>query len=328
MGRLRRRQVLIGAAALLAAPLAVRAQQPAKARRIGFLSSESAAAWVDRVDALREGLREHGYVEGKNLAIEFRWAEGRYERLPELAQELVRLKPEVIVAGAAPASRAAKDATTTIPIVMAAVGDVVDFGFVSSLAHPGGNLTGSTFFSLELAAKRIELLKDALPSAKRVALILNPDNPGHDATFRAMAAAANALKLVPQKFEVRSARDLESSFAAIAKSRADALAVPNQPLFNVNAERIATLAARHRLASVGGAEFAEAGLLIGYGANFIDLYRGAAAYVDKILKGAKPADLPIERATKFELIVNLKTAKTLGVKVPQSLLLRADRVIE
>jgi putative ABC transport system substrate-binding protein len=326
MSRTRRRQFIVAAGALLVSPIA-RAQAD-KVHRIGFLSSESASAWSDRVEALRAGLRELGYAEGRNIAIEFRWAEGKLERLPALAAELTRLNPALIVAGAAPASRAAKQATTTIPIVMVAVGDAVEFGLVSSLARPGGNLTGSSFFSIELTAKRIELLKEATPRIRRIGALVNPGNPGDGSVRRAMEAAAQAMKLALQFHEVRRGDEYPSAFSAMAKAEVEAVAIPQQPIHNVNARQIADLAARHKLASIGGVEFADAGCLLGYGASFPELYRSAAAFVDKILKGARPGDLPIERATKFELVVNLKTAKALGLTIPPSILLRADRVIE
>lgn len=314
-------------AALLAA-IPLRAQQAVKVWRIGFLSSEFPSAWAPRMDALRAGLRDLGYVEGRNITIESRWAEGKYERLSELAAELVRLKVDVIVAGAALASRAAQQATTTIPIVMVAVGDAVDFGLVSNLARPDENLTGSTFFGLELAGKRIELLKEALPRAKRIAVLINPNNTGSESTLRAMQGVAKSLQVDVQAFEVRKSSEFEHAFSSMAKLQFEALAIPQQPIMHVNAERIAELAAKHRLAWVGGAEFSEAGCLIGYGPSFIELYRRAANFVDKITRGARPIELPIERPTKFELIVNMKTAKRLGLKIPQSILLRADRVIE
>lgn len=304
------------------------AQQAAKVHRIGFLSSESAQAWVPRIEALRAGLRELGYIEGRNLVIEYRWAEGKYERLGALAEELAALRPAVIVAGAAPASRAAKQATSTIPVVMVAVGDVVEFGLVTNLSRPGGNLTGSTFFNLELSAKRIELLKEVLPRLRRLAVLFNPESVGSDAMLRAMTGAAESLKIVLQKFEVTRTDAFVGAFAAIAKERFEAIAIPNQPIMNTNIERIAALAGAHQLASIGGTEFAEAGCLLGYGINFPDLYHRAAVYVDKILKGARPGEMPVERPTRFDLVVNSRTAKALGITIPQVVLLRADRVIE
>jgi putative ABC transport system substrate-binding protein len=322
-----RRDFVLTLGAGLLAPLAAFAQQ-GRVFRVGFLSSESPAAWAPRVEAFRAGLHELGYVEGKNIAIDFRWANGDYDRVPQLAGELVAQKVDVLVAGAAVAARAAKQATTTIPIVIVAVGDAVEFGFVSSLARPGGNLTGSSFFSIELAAKRVAVIKDAFPRIKRVGALSNPDTPGNASVVRGMDAAARSLKLALLAFEVRQVADFRAAFSAMAKGRIEALAIPNQAMLNVNAERIANLAAEHRLASIGGAEFADVGCLLGYGASLVDLYRRAATYVDKILRGARPSDLPIEQPTKFELVINMKTAKALGLALPPSVLVRADRVIE
>ena len=324
----RRAFINLLAGSAVAWPFAARASQVAKVHRIGFLSSESASLWVPRVEALRAGLRELGYAEGRNIAIEFRWAEGDVERLPALAAELVRLKPDIIVAGAATASRAAKQASTTIPIVMVAVGDAVDFGLVSNLARPRGNVTGSTFFGVELAAKRIELLREALPRLRRIGGLIDPEYLGSELLRRAMEDSARAVKVALQVQEVRSVGDYDLAFTAMAKGGVEAVAVPQQPRHYANVGRIADLAGMHRLASIGGAEFAEAGCMIGYGANFVELYRGAAAFVAKILKGARAGELPVERPTKFELAINLKTARALGIKLPGSILLRADRVIE
>ena len=317
----------VGSGALLA-PRASLAQQADRGHRIGFLSSESAAAWAPRIVAFRAGLRDLGYVEGKNIAIEWRWADGNYDLVPQLAAELVAQKVEVIVAGAALAARAAKQATSTIPVLMVAVGDPVEFGLVPSLARPGGNLTGSSFLTIELAAKRIAVLKDALPRLKRVGTLLNPDNPGNTPVLRGMEETARSLKIELSKFEVHRASDFEAAFSAFAKWGVDGLAIPNQAMLNVNAQRIADLAAGHRLASIGGTEFADAGCLLGYGANIVELYRRAATYFDKILHGARPGDLPVEQPSKYELVINKKTAKALGMKIPESLAFRADRVIE
>jgi putative ABC transport system substrate-binding protein len=323
-----RRDFLVALAGALAAPGAPFAQQADRVRRIGFLSSESAAAWAPRVEAFRAGLRDLGYVEGRNIAIEFRWANGNYDQVPRLTAELVAQNVDVILAGAAVATRAAKEATKTIPVVMVAVGDPVEFGLVPSLARPGGNLTGSSFLSIELAAKRVAVIKDTLPRVKRVGTLLNPDTPGSALVLRAMETTARSLKLELQVFEVRRAGDFEAAFSAFAKGRVEALAIPNQAMLTVNAKRIATLAAGHRLASVGGAEFADAGCMLGYGANLVELYRRASTYVDKILRGARPGDLPVEQPSTYELVINVKTAKALGVKIPESVLFRADRVIE
>ena len=325
----RRRIVIAFGAGALAAPLASFAQQPpAKIFRIGFLGAESAAGYASRMEALRAGLRDLGYVEGKNIVIEYRWAEGKYERLPDLAAELVHLKVDVIVTHAAPGSLAAKRATTTIPIVMATMGDPVSLGLIASLAQPGGNVTGSTFFQPELAAKRLELLKEAMPRMTQVAVLLTRDNPTNRQTLEAMGITARSLKVGLQNFEVGRLDEFAGAFSAMAKKRAAAVVIPETPLFIVNAKKIADLAAKQRVLSAGDKAFAEAGGMIGYGANLLELYHRVAYFVDKILKGAKPGDLPVERPTKFELVVNMKTAKALGIKIPNPILVRADKVIE
>ena len=324
-----RRALLLATTAFAFVPrFAFAQQQPAKIVRIGFLGVESASGYTSRVDALRAGLRELGYVEGKNMVIEFRWADGKNDRLPELAAELVRLKVDVLVTHAVPGTRAAKEATTTIPIVTAVVADPVALGLVASLARPGGNITGSTFFYAELTAKRLELLREVFPRTRYVAVLLNPLNPAQALNFQAMEITARPLKVGLQKFEVRRPNEFESAFSAMAKKRVDAVAIVEDPMFLANAKGLADLAAKQRLPSIGFNEFAESGGLIGYGANLFELFRRAAYFVDRILKGAKPADLPVEQPTKFELVVNLKTAKALGIKIPQSILVRADRVIE
>jgi len=313
---------------LILAPLAVEAQQAGKVYRIGFLGTASASGEANRVEALRAGLRDLGYVEGKNIVIEDRWAEGKYDRLPDLVAELVALKVDVIVTtGGTPPALAAKQATTTIPIVMTGVGDAVATGLVSSLARPGGNVTGLTDLVPELMAKRLELLKEAIPRAGRVAVLSNPDNPSGVGVFKAMEVTARSLKVELQKFGVRGPNEFENAFSAMAKSGIDAVVVTQDSIFNANVKTIADLAAKKRLPSAGTKEFSEAGGSIGYGMNFPDNSRRAAYFVDKILKGAKPADLPVEQPTKFELVINLKTAKTLGLTIPQSLLVRADKII-
>ncbi len=312
-----------------AAPLASFAQQPqGKGPRIGFLISETLSGQAGRVEALRTSLRDRGYVEGKNIAIEFRSAEGNYDRLPELAVELARLKVDVLVAFGSKAVLAAKRATTTIPIVVPVIGDPVAGGVIGSLARPGGNITGSATFAPETAAKRVELLKEAVPRITQVAYLLNPANATSALILPAMRATAKSLKLELQPFEVRAPKEFGRIFSAMAKGRVDAILVSTDTLFRANANEIADLAAKQRLPSVGAPEFAEAGGLIGYGANDAELYRRGAYFVDRILKGAKPADLPVEQAMKFELVVNLKTAKALGLTIPQSVLIRADEVIQ
>ena len=331
MNQARRRQFLITAGALLAAPLPGLAQQPAATTpRIGFLGVSTPAAWAPRVDAFRAGLRDLGYVEGKSIAIEFRFAEGQYDRLPELATELVRLKVDVIVTHSVPGALAAKQATAMnpIPVVMTNVADAVGSGIVASLARPGGNITGDTFFVTELVAKRLELLKEAIPRIRRIAVLANPDNPGTVISLKAMEVTAKALNVALLRFDARGPADLDGAFTAIAKESVDGLAVIEDPTLIASFKRIAELAARQRLPSIGFIEYADAGGLFGYSANFLALYRRAAVFVDKILKGAKPGDIPIERPTTFDFVINMKTAKALGVTVPTATRLRADRVIE
>jgi putative ABC transport system substrate-binding protein len=324
-----RRNLLIAlGAGALAAPLSLLAQPQGKVWRIGFLSSESASGDGTRVEALRAGLRDLGYEEGKNLVIELRWADGKNDRLPELAAELVRLNVDVLVTYASPAIRAAKQATTTIPIVMAAVADPVALGLVASLARPGGNITGSTFFITELAAKRIELLKEALPRITQVAVLFDPAIPPSRLILQAMETTARSLKVTLHEFAVRGPSEFESAFAAIVKKRVGAIAVMENPMFIANAKTISDLAAKARLPLIGNGEVAEAGGMIGYGANLLELYRRAAYFVDRILKGANPGAIPVEQPTRFELVINLRTAKALGIKISQSLLQRADKVIE
>ena len=325
-----RRKLLISlGASALAAPLAAFAQQRGKVWRIGFLGAASASSFAGRVEALRAGLRDLGYVEGKNLVIEFRWAEGKYERFPELAADLVRLKVDVIVTHGNPGIIAAKNATSTLPIVMAASADPVALGFVASLARPGGNVTGLTGIAPETVAKRLELLVDVFPRTKQVAVLFNPDNPGYiRLVFPVMEVAAASLKLGLQQFPVRGPGEFDSAFAAMAKIRVDAVVTTDDGVLAANFGAIAKLAAKMRLPSIGLGEFAEAGGLMAYGADRRELFRRAAYFVDRILKGAKPADLPVEQATRFETVLNQKTARALGIQFPQAVLARADRVIE
>jgi putative tryptophan/tyrosine transport system substrate-binding protein len=325
---MRNRRPFLGAAAgaLVTAPFSVFAQpQSLNPRRIGFLGSESASNQAKRLEALRAGLRELGYVEGKNLVIEVRWADGKYDRLPALAAELVNLRVSAIVASGAKATVAAKRATTTIPIVVE-TGDAVALGVVTNLARPGGNLTGWTFFGPELTAKRLELLKEAIPSITQVAFLINLADP--PSALQAMETAAKTLKLGLPQFQVRGPEEFDSTFAAIVKRRIDAVVVQGDTMFAVNAKAVADLAIKHRLPSAGIVEFAQAGGMIGNGPDLLEGHRRAAAYVDKILNGANPGDLPIEQATKFQLVINRRTAKSFGVTIPQALLLRADEVIE
>ena len=288
----------------------------------------SQAEYGRLVDALRTGLRQLGYEEGKNIAVEYRWAEGRYDRLPELAAELVRLKVDVIVTHSTPGSQAAKQATSTIPIVVAAVGDPVEAGLVASLARPGGNLTGLTFFFGEICAKRVEIIKEAIPTLVRAAVLVNPANPSAAIALSVMQRTASKLgvELVPT--EVKARDDIAAAITSVATRPASALVAIEDPLIISNARQIAGFALQNKLPLIGFKPHAEAGALMEYGADVRELFYRSAAFVDKILKGTPPADLPIERAVKFELIVNLKTAKTLGVTVPLTLIASADEVIE
>ena len=325
----KRRKVVVALGASALAPLASFAQQQPKIPRIGFLGPSSAVGIATRLEAFRVGLRDFGYVEGKTIFIDYRWAEGNYGRLPGLAAELVGLNVDVIVTHATNGSRAAKQATTTIPIVMAATGDAVGSGLVANLARPGGNMTGSTFFSPEISTKRMELIKEAVPRITRVAYLLNLDNPVNTGPIlRAMEIAASALKIELQQYGVRDAGDFSSAFAAMAKKTIDAVVTSEDALIVAHIMRIVELAAKQRILSIGGIDSAEIGGLIGYGANRPESFRRAAYFVDRILKGAKPADLPIEQPTQFEMVINMKIAKALGVKIPQSILVRATRVIE
>jgi len=323
----------IMAGGLLVAPRAAEAQEAGKVARIGYLvpgSLESPEARAS-LDAFRQGLREQGYVEGQNLLIEYRGADGKIERLPGLAIELARLKLDLIVAGATPGARAAKQATTTIPIVAPSMGDPVRDGLVASLARPGANLTGSTFLGPELVPKRLELLKEALPRVSRVAVLWHPRAFGERTMkdmWKEIEAAARTLAVQLQPAEVEGPDELDRTFSAMIREHPEALfTFPSTMLFSQRT-RIVALAAKHRLPSMFNArEYVELGGLMGYGASISDLARRAAIYVDKILKGAKPGELPIEQPTKFEFAVNLKTAKALGLTIPPSLLLRADEVI-
>jgi putative ABC transport system substrate-binding protein len=320
------------AGGLLAAPLAAEAQPPEKVPRVGYLNPGSPSDPLSqrRLEAFRQGLRDLGYVEGQNIAIESRWAEGQYDRYPALAADLVRSKVDVIVAQSGAATQAAQQATRTIPIVMSLVNDPVGSGLVASLARPGGNVTGLTIISPDLVGKQLQLLKEVVPEVSRVALLRHPDNPASAAQLREAEAAARALGVRLQTLEARGPQEIDSAFAAMTRERAGALLIIPDAIFVNQRRQIAELAAKRRLPSIYGGTtgYAEAGGLMVYGPNPLDLKRRAATYVDKILKGAKPGDLPVEQPTKFELVINLKTAKALGLTIPQSLLLRADEVIE
>jgi putative tryptophan/tyrosine transport system substrate-binding protein len=309
-------------------PLVLYAQPLGRMARIGFLGSASATGSAKSVEALRAGLRDLGYVEGRNIVIEFRWAEGRYDRLSDLVAELIRLNVDVIVTHGTPGTRTAKKATSTIPIVMAISGDAIATGLVTSLARPEANVTGSTFFIPQLNAKRLELVKEVCPHVARVAALSNPNNPVSKPIIPAMQAAATPLKLEFDVAEAQGLSEFDSAFASMAKRRVDAVVITEDGEFAASFGAIATLAAANKLASIGAQEYAQAGGLIGYGVNLLSLYRRAAYFIDKILKGAKPADLPIEQPTRFELVINLKTAKTLGLEIAPTMLARADEIIE
>ena len=322
-----RRDTVLALAALGASPLLASAQQAPRVARIGYLSAISAKVGQGVVDAFRAGLRDLGYVEGKNLQIEARYADGDIARLPALAAELVGLQVDVIVTFAAGVI-AARGATTTIPIVMATSADPVALGFAASLARPGGNVTGSTFFYFELMAKRLELLKEVKPSMTRVGVLLPGVTTTNTHVLAAMGIAAKALKLELHPIEVQGPAEFDGAFSAWAKKKVQVLVVSDNSLFTTNATAIAALAAKHRLPSIGPLELAENGGLMAYGVTWVEQWRRAAYFVDRILKGEKPGDLPIEQARKFDFVVNLKAAKALGLKFPQAMALRADRVIE
>jgi putative ABC transport system substrate-binding protein len=314
---------------LLATPFAAEAQQPKGIPRIGFLSSSSFERERSRLPAFQQGLRELGYLEGKNIFIEQRYAGGQFERLPELAAELARLKVDIFVVSGAPAAHSAKNATSVIPIVITNAADPIGTGLVAGLARPGGNITGLSDFNAGVVAKRLELLKEVVPSASRVAALLNPANPTNPLQMKLIQAAAPTLGVTLLSFEAKRADEIDRAFAAMRRKRPGALIVMGDPLFGTHRRRIVELSAGSRLPAIYSIrEFPDAGGLMSYGTNFDDLYRRAATYVDKILKGAKPADLPIEQPTKFELVINLKTAKALGLAIPQSVLIRADHVIQ
>ena len=327
---MKRRDViaLIGGAAATW-PLAARAQQPATPV-IGFLEIRSAATIAERLRAFRQGLKETGYVEGENVAIDYRWAE-QIDRLPELAADLVRRKVAVIVTAAGfGTAMAAKGATTTIPIVFAVSEDPVTLGLVTSLARPGGNLTGINLLSLELTAKRLELLREMLPAAVRVAVLVNPANAtSMQTTLREVEAAGRAMGLQTQVFNAATSREIDAAFAAFARERPDALFVAQDTFFNGRRLQLANWAARNALPMTSGSrDICEVGGLMSYGTNIVDTYRQQGVYTGRILKGAKPADLPVEQSAKFELVINAQTARMFGLEIPPNLLARADEVIE
>ena len=323
------RRTFIGGVAggLVATPFAARAQQLGKIYRIGLLETIPAAQNAANLDALRKGLRDLGYVEGRNLIIEYRSAEGRAERFPDLASELVRLKVDLIVTRGTPAAIAAKNATRTIPLLMATMGD--PRAIVTSFAHPGGNITGVTTFSTELTAKRIELLKEMVPNLSRVALLHNMGNPAAPPEWEEVKIAARLLGLRSELLDVRSQGDLDRAFELAARQQVDALVIGADGLTQMHQQIIVDLLARSRLpAAYPAREFVEAGGLMAYAVNYPDLYFRFASFVDKIFKGAKPGELPVEQPTKFELVINLKAARALGLTIPQSVLVRADELIQ
>ncbi|HEU0081523.1 MAG TPA: ABC transporter substrate-binding protein [Bradyrhizobium sp.] len=304
------------------------AQEAGKLARIGFLGSGSAAGSTRSVDALRKGLAERGHREGQNISIEFRWAEGDYNRLAGLAAELVGLKVDVLVTHGTPGTLAARQATSSIPVVMAISGDAPLTGLVTNLARPEANVTGSTYFLSELNAKRLQWLHDIFPAFTRIAALSNPGNPISGPIMTAMETMAANLKISVEQFKVGAASEFETAFTAMGPGRIDAVVVTEDGEFAASHRMISELAAANRLVSIGATEFASAGGLIGYGANILELYRRAGYFVDRIIKGARPADLPVERPATFELVINLKTARMIGSAIPPSVLLLANDVIE
>jgi putative ABC transport system substrate-binding protein len=325
---MQRREFVLGLGCVVAArPLATRAQQGAKIYRIGILEWIPANKNAANLEGLRKGLRDLGYVEGRNLVIEYRSADGRAERFPDLAAELVRLKVDLIVTRGTPAARAAKKATETIPTVMATMGD--PHAIVGSFARPGGNITGVTTFSTELTAKRIELLKELVPNLSRVALLHNMGNPAAPPEWEETKTAARSLGLKAELLDVRSEGDLGRAFEWVVRQHVDALVIGADGLTQMYQQTIVDFVARNRLPSACPArEFVEAGGLIAYAVNYSDMYLRLASFIDKIFKGTKPGELPVEQPTKFELVINVKTAKALGLTIPQSLLLRANELIQ
>jgi ABC-type uncharacterized transport system substrate-binding protein len=320
--------VLAGSLAL--APLTARAQVASKVHRVAYLGNSSAALESDLVGAFRQGLRELNYVEGQNLIVDFRWAEGRYERFPALLADAIRLNPDVIVTAGTPGALAAKNATSTIPIVMAAIGDPIAAGLVPSLARPAGNITESASMSPETDGKRLELLKELVPRVSRIAVLWSSTNPNNAARIKDMQAAAQTLRLTLDPLvDVGDSQQFEKAFGAIVAARAEALIMVSDRALLTHRARIVEFAVKRRLPALYPyREFVEAGGLVSYAPSYLAMFRRTAAYVDKILKGAKPADLPVEQPTKFELVINLKTAKALGLTIPQTLLQRADQVIQ
>jgi ABC-type uncharacterized transport system substrate-binding protein len=324
-----RRRFLATAMAAVVAPLDVAAQQPPKSAHIGFLGNSTAALEANLVGPFRDGLRELGYVEGRDIVIEYRWADGDYSRFPTLIDELLALKVDVLVTAGTPAALAVKRATTTIPLVMVAVGDPVGTGLVASLARPGANLTGLVSIAPDLEGKRLDLLRQIVPKLSKVSLLLNPANPFHIASEKQARAAADALRMKVHFVGVQAEAEFDRAFEAIRKERAGAFVMLADRLFLHHRGRIVDFAARNRLPAIYAyVELVEAGGLISFGPSYPGMHKRAAYFVDRILKGAKPADLPMEQPSKFEMVLNLKTARTLGLVIPPSVRFRADRVIE
>lgn len=327
----RRRLLIALAAGALAAPFGSLAQQQGKVWRVGFLSQRARPDSLDSdvFGTFRRGMRELGYVEGKNLVIEWRFADGKIERLPDLASELVRLKVDIILAAGSPATGAAQKATATVPIVMGSVSEPVGAGFVKSLARPGGNITGLANMSGDTVSKQLEMLLSMVPKLSRVAMLMNPDSSTQVTTLKNVQAAAQGVGVTVLPVKARTPQEIENAFSVMTREKAGAVIVAADQYFRQQRFQIAALAMKHRIPSIlPNREFAEAGGLMSYGPNVIDNYRRAAIYVDKIFKGARPGDLPVEQPTKIHLAINRKTAKTLGLTIPQELLLRADEVIE
>ena len=324
----RRRFITLLGGAAAAWPLSARAQQAAKVHRIGFLW-DSPAVFPEATEAFRQGLRELGYIEGRSVVIEYRWAEGKPDQIRAMAEELVRLKVDVIIAPSSIYTGAVKRATSTIPIVFFSHADPLGSGHVASLAQPGGNATGLSLMMTETNVKLLELLKDAIPGLNRVAVVYDPATPSHGPGLLAVKAAAPALGLSVQALPVRSEIEYDGAFADMTRERADAVLFLSTPLYTAGARRLADLALAHKLPSIyAPREHVEVGGLMSYGPDRADLWRRGAIYVDKILKGKKPAEMPVEQPTKFDLAINLRTAKTLGLTIPEAFLLRADKVIE
>ena len=326
----RRELVTALGASLLIAARGPHAQQARKMPQIGYVGNSTLALEAALVEGFRQGLRERGYIEGKNIFIHYRWAEGKTDALPTLISELLALKVDVLVTSGTAAAVAAKKATMTTPVVLASAGDAVGTGLVASLAHPGGNITGISNLYTTLEGKRIEILRDLLPQMRRIAFLMSPANPLTPLILKSARTAAEPLQISVEPYDVRAEAEFDGVFAAIAKARPDAMAVQgDRVLMLFNRARIVQFAAKSRLPTMYGMpEFVAEGGLVYYGPDTVDMFRSAAIYVDKILSGAKPADLPLEQPTKFEFVINLNSAKALGLTIPQSLLLRADKVIQ